>query len=75
MNTLIHNINLLLFILLFTTTIISKSYSAEEGSSYAVSTYEYIGCFSGEQRIDAQVDTFFHIISNSVWTCFRHVGL
>ncbi len=45
MNTFIRNINLLLLILLFTITNISKSYSADVNNFYAVSTYECIGLY------------------------------
>ena len=45
MNTPIRNINLLLLILLFTTTNISTLYSADEDTFYAVSTYECIGLY------------------------------
>lgn len=45
MNTFICNINLLLFILLFTTTNISKLYGAAEDNFYAVPTYECIGLY------------------------------
>jgi hypothetical protein len=45
MNTIICNINLLLFILLFTTTNISKVYSEAEINFDAVPTYECIGLY------------------------------
>ena len=45
MNIFLHKINLLLLILLFTITNISKSYSADENIFYAASTYECIGLY------------------------------
>ncbi|MHC4657195.1 MAG: hypothetical protein ACYS91_19585, partial [Planctomycetota bacterium] len=45
MNTPIRNINLLLLILLFTTTNISILYSADEDNFCAVGTYECIGLY------------------------------
>ena len=45
MNTPMRNINLLLLILLFTTTNISISYSADEENFRAVPTYECIGLY------------------------------
>jgi len=45
MNTFIRNTNLLLFILLFTTTNVSTLYSADENNFYAIPTYECIGLY------------------------------
>ena len=45
MDTFMRNINLFLFILLFTTTNISKLYSAAEDNFYAAPTYECIGLY------------------------------
>ncbi len=45
MNTPVRNINLLLLILLFTTTNISILYSADEDNFRAVGTYECIGLY------------------------------
>ena len=66
MNTFARGINLLLFILSLTVTVVSKSYSAGESTFHAVPTYECIGLYLKSPDL-GQCDVRFRENGASTW--------